>query len=100
FTWKQGSIERVKSWYLYRSEADGGPYEPFLIIEYTGEDGPQYSSTVNMPVPVGEKKTYYFVLVTTTDQNVTSADSNQVSVTIDKRIPAPVYNFRLKVKAE
>ena len=33
-------------------------------------------------------------------QNVTSADSNQVAITIDKTIPAPVYNFKLKVKAE
>ena len=100
FTWKQESIDRVKLWYLYRSESDGGPYETFLIIKYTGEAGPQYSSTVNMPVPVGEKKTYYFVLVTTTDQNVTSVDSNQVAITIDKTVPAPVYNFRLKVQAE
>ena len=96
FRWAQPAIERVKTWGLYRSEVDGGPYEKISDISYTGQVGPQFSETVNMPVPDGEMKTYYFVLVTVSDQGVSSADSNQVTVIIDKREIGPVYNFRLK----
>jgi hypothetical protein len=50
-----------------------------------------------MNVPAGEMKTFYFVLVTFTTFNVFSGNSMEVSVTIDKRKPAPVYNLRIKI---
>jgi len=100
FTWNQGGIDRVEKWELYRSETPGTGYEPFLIIEYTGQAGPQYSSVIDMMVPEGELKTYYFVLVTFNPRGVFSENSNQVDVTIDKRDLAPVYNLEITVKAE
>lgn len=96
FSWKQTSVERVKTWGLYRAEVSGGPYEKILDINYSGTPGAQYSETVSMPVPAGEKKTYYFVLVSVSTQGVSSVDSNQVTVVIDKQVISPVYNFRLK----
>lgn len=100
FTWKQGDIERVKEWKLYVSEITGGPYADLALIEYTGSGGPQYSTTESMTVPVGEMKTFYFVLVTFTPTNVFSENSAEISVTIDKRELAPVYNLRIKVIAQ
>lgn len=96
FRWAQPAIERVKTWGLYRSETSGGPYEKLLDITYTGQAGPQYSEIVSMPVPDGEIKTYFFVLITRSDQGVLSIDSNEVTVVIDKRIIGPVFNFKIK----
>ena len=100
FTWNQGDIERVREWKLFYSETEGGPYEELSLIEYTGQPGPQYSTTSTMTVQKGEKKTFYFVLVTFNILWVFSENSNEVSVTIDRTVPDPVYNFKLKVVAE
>jgi len=106
FTWKQISIDLVKTWKLYSTETSGQNYQELALIEYTGQEGPQYTTTETMSVPSGEMKTYYFVIVAFDDAAdptgniVFSENSNEVSVTIDKRVPAPVYNLTIKVKVE
>jgi hypothetical protein len=100
FTWTQADIERVYKWLLYQSETPGVDYIEVADIIYTGQPGPQYSTIETMTVPQGEMKTFYFVLVTFTTFNVFSQNSVEVSVTIDKRKPAPVYNFRLKITTQ
>lgn len=99
FTWTQVDIERVKEWKLYIKE-EGGEFFELALIEYTGQAGPQYSTTETMSVPEGEMKTFTFSLVTFTPTGVFSGNSNEVSITIDKRIPVPVYNLTIKVKVE
>jgi len=104
FAWKQASVELVKKWRIYSTETPGEDYQELAVIDYTGQPGPQYSTTESMEVPAGEKKTFYFVLVAfdeAADSSGTiafSENSNEVSVTIDKTIPAPVYNVTIKVK--
>lgn len=106
FGWKQISIELVKKWKLYYTETSGKDYQELAVIEYTGQEGPQYTTTEAMTVPSGEMKTFYFVMVAFDDAvdpdgNIAfSENSNEVSVTIDKRPPAPVYNVTIKVKAK
>lgn len=106
FDWKQISIELVKKWRLYYTETSGQDYQELAVIEYTGQEGPQYTTTETMSVPSGEMKTFYFVMVAfdevvdPTGNIAFSENSNEVSVTIDKRVPAPVYNVTIKVKAE
>ena len=106
FSWKQISVELVKRWRLYKTETSGLNYQELAVIEYTGQEGPQYTTTETMSVPSGEKKTFYFVLVAFDDVvdptgNIAfSENSNEVSVTIDKTAPAPVYNVTIKVKAK
>lgn len=106
FGWKQISVELVKKWRLYYTETSGKDYQELAVIEYTGQEGPQYSTTETMSVPSGEMKTFYFVLVAfdeavdPTGSIAFSENSNEVSVTIDKRVPAPVYNLKIKVVAE
>ena len=106
FSWKQKSVEWVKSWKLYSSEISGENYTELAIIEYTGQAGPQYTTTEAMIVPSGEMKTFYFVMVAFDDvadftgSMIFSENSNEVSVTIDKRKPASVYNVTIKVKAQ
>ena len=106
FNWKQISIEWVKKWRLYYTETSGKDYQELAVIEYIGQEGPQYTTTKTMSVPSGEMKTFYFVMVAFDDAvdptgNIAfSENSNEVSVAIDKRVPAPVYNLRIKVKAE
>jgi hypothetical protein len=97
FTWTQADIDRVLKWVLYQSETTGANYVEVGDIVYTGQPGPQYSTIETMNVPAGEMKTFYFVLVTFTTFNVFSGNSMEVSVTIDKRKPAPVYNLRIKI---
>jgi len=103
FSWKQISIELVKRWKLYSTETSGLNYQELAVIEYTGQEGPQYSTTETMTVASGEKKTFYFVLVAFDDvvdptgSVAFSENSNEVSVTIDKTAPAPVYNLKIKV---
>lgn len=99
FTWKQADIERVKSWTLYVKE-EGGEFSELALIEYTGQEGPQYSTTETMSVPEGEKKTFIFSLVTFTETGVFSPNSAEVGITIDKIKPLPVYNLKIKVKVE
>lgn len=106
FGWKQISIDLVKKWRLYYTETSGKDYQELAVIDYTGQEGPQYTTTETMSVPSGEMKTFYFVMVAFDDAvdptgNIAfSENSNEVSVTIDKRPPAPVYNVTIKVKAE
>jgi hypothetical protein len=100
FTWTQADIDRVLKWVLYQSETQGVDYIELGDIIYTGQPGPQYSTIETMSVPEGEMKTFYFVLVTFTKFNVFSQNSMEVSVTIDKRKPAPVYNLRIKVTTQ
>lgn len=97
FEWAQADIDRVHHWLLYKSETSGQDYVELANIEYTGQPGPQYSVTEDLIVPEGEVKTFYFTLVTFTSFNVFSDNATEVSVTIDKRQPEPVYNFRLKI---
>ena len=97
FIWKQADIERVKSWTLYTKE-EGGEFSELALIEYTGQDGPQYSTTETMSVPEGEKKIFIFSLVTFTETGVFSPNSAEVAITIDKVKPLPVYNLKIKVK--
>ena len=97
FEWEQADINRVAKWLLYMSETSGTDYNQLAEIIYTGQPGPQYSTTETMTVPPGEEKTFYFVLVTFNKFDVFSQNSLEVSVTIDKTQPAPVFNFRLKV---
>ena len=99
FTWTQADIERVKSWTLYVKE-EGGEFSELALIEYTGQDGPQYSTTETMSVPAGEKKTFTFSLVTFTETGVFSSNSAEVSITINKIPPVPVYNLKIKVKVD
>jgi len=102
FSWKQISIELVKKWKLYYTETSGKDYQELAVIEYIGQEGPQYTTTKTMSVPSGEMKTFYFVMVAFDDAvdptgNIAfSENSNEVSVTIDKRPPAPVYNVTIK----
>lgn len=106
FSWKQISVELVKSWKLYSTETSGENYQELATIEYIGQEGPQYTTTKTMSVPSGEKKTFYFVMVAfddvtgSNDAIVFSENSNEVSVTIDKTAPAPVYNVIIKVKTK
>jgi len=99
FAWKQGDIERVKKWILYSKEGTA-EFAELATIEYTGQAGPQYSTTETMAVPDGEVKTWTFALVTFNERGVFSGNSNTVDVTIDKRDLVPVYNLKITVKAE
>jgi hypothetical protein len=97
YTWTQADIGRVVKWKLYQSETSGQDYLELAEIIYTGQPGPQFSTTETMDVPDGEKKTFYFVLVAFTEFCVFSQNSIEASVTIDKTKPLPVLNFRLKI---
>jgi len=98
FSWTQADIGRVGLWKLYVSEIAGGPYEELASIIYTGDPGPQYSTTESMEVTEGEVKTFYFTLVTFNSPRYSfSSNSTEVSVTIDRRV-LPVYNFRIVVE--
>ena len=99
FVWKQGDIERVEKWVLFVKEG-GAEFTELATIEYTGTPGDQYSTTETMTVPDGEVKTFTFALVTFNPRGVFSGNSNEVSVTIDKRDLVPVYNLRLTIKTE
>ena len=106
FSWKQISVDLVKKWKLYYTETSGKDYQELAVIEYTGQEGPQYTITKTMLVPSGEIKTFYFVMVAfdnTVDPagNIAfSENSNEVSIIIDKLPPAPVYNVTIKVKVQ
>jgi len=106
FSWKQRSVDLVVNWKLYSSETPGTGYVELADIEYTGQAGPQYTTTETMTVPSGEKKTFYFVMVSfdsVVDPSGTiafSENSNEVSVTIDKTAPAPVYNVTIGIKVQ
>ena len=99
FVWKQADITRVKKWKLFVKE-EGGEFVELAEIAYTGQDGPQYSTTETMTVPEGERKTFTFALVTFTEFDVCSGNSNEVNVTIDKRVVEPVYNLKIKIKVK
>jgi len=98
FSWKQVSIEFLDHWKLYSTETSGESYVELATIEYTGQAGPQYSTTETMDVPEGEIKTFYFVLVAFTEEDPYSENSNEVTVVVDRRKPAPVYNVTITVK--
>lgn len=99
FTWMQADIERVKKWKLYVKEG-AAEFAELAEIAYTGQAGPQYTTTEEMNVPDGEMKTFTFALVTFTPTDVFSGNSNEVSITIDKRVVAPVYNVTIKIKVQ
>lgn len=100
FTWKQSDIERVKSWRLFMKDAAGGDFAELALIEYSGTPGDQYSTTETMTVKAGTMKKFDFVIVAFTPTGVFSENSNQVSVTIDKRVFPPVMNLKIKVVSE
>ncbi len=100
FTWKQNDIERIKEWKLYMGEVQGGLYDLLTTILYSGTPGDTYTTSQEMTVNEGEKKTFYFALVTFTPNEIFSENSNEASVVIDKRVVAPVNTLRIKVITE
>lgn len=100
FTWKQGDIDRIKSWKLYSRETQEGEYVLFVDIPYSGTPGETYTTNKEVIVNEGEMKTFYFVLVTFTPNGVFSENSAEVSITIDKRVIAPVNSLRIKVRTQ
>ena len=100
FSWKQEDIVRVAKWKLFVKEGEVVEYTELAEIEYTGQAGPQYSTTETMTVPDGEIKMFTFALVTFTINGVNSPDSNAVIITIDKRPLTPVYNLKITIKVE
>jgi len=99
FTWKQADIARVKQWKLYSKEG-AAEFAELATIEYTGQEGPQYSATETMTVQAGESKTFVFSLVTFTETGVFSPNSAEVSITINKIPPVPVYNLKIRIIAQ
>jgi len=97
FSWTQNEPDRVTSWRLYRSDVSGGPYTEIDHIIWDGTSTTLTSSQSIIP-EAGQKETYYFVVVAFGEDGISSGDSNEVTVTIDRR-PAPkVINLRVTVE--
>lgn len=88
-SWKQNDSTMVDNWKIFYSETSGENYQVLDTIQNTGQTG-DITTTKSLSVPSGTIKTFYFVVVAfRKDSNIFSANSAEVSVVIDKRVPTP-----------
>ena len=93
--WTQNDLERAVRWGVYFKEVGDVDFVQLDEIVKVGE-GP-FSTTVTMDVPDGEMKMFVFVVVTFTETDVHSDNSNEVTVSIDRRHPSAVKGLKIKV---
>jgi len=98
FTWDVDNSGRVINWKVYAGDTEGGPYPNELATIQAGETAPTTSIPMGDLFPEGQSTTVYFTLVAFAKFDIFSPNAGEVPITVDRRLPAPVVNFRLVLK--
>jgi hypothetical protein len=99
FTWNQdsGSLSILAGWKVYQATASGGPYTLLSSITYDGTPKSSYTGTGTINQSDGTSKVYYFVCRALGKSGLESANSNEVSATIDLTVPGVPVTFTVTV---
>lgn len=86
---------RITKWEIYTSDAAGGPYTK--LTEVANAEGVEttYSVKGDTLFPAGEKTTKYFTMVAFGPYDLFSANSPEIAITVNKRPPSGVVNFKI-----
>jgi hypothetical protein len=101
WTYETDWLPKIVGWSLWESDTSLGSYTKVVDIPYNPQNTPPYSANVTIEAPVGGTVTKYYVLVANRGEennNAFSANSNEVSVTIDKMPPKSPFEFKIKIK--
>lgn len=97
-TWSQTGEEIPAYWKIYYSEISGGLYTELDTIQNTGIIN--ITSIQTLSVNKGEMKTFYFVIVGFKSDSLYSANSNEVSIVVDRRMLTPINTLRIIISSE
>lgn len=103
FTWSYETawLPKIEKWTLFQGDTADGPWVEVVDIPYDPNVSPPYTTDVSLPIPEGEKVTKYYVLVAFRPQannSAYSANSNVVSVTVDRMPPKAPFEFKIKIR--
>jgi hypothetical protein len=98
FTWDDPDQQNIIYWNIYYATKSGGPYAEFDTVENTGNN--LLTASKELIVPVGEKHSYYFTIVAFKTPTLFSPNSNEISITIDKRLIGKPMELRVNVKSK
>lgn len=100
FEWSQPDAagSDLAGWKLYRGEAAGGPYTYLATINFTGTLADIYTTTQAMTSPIGEEKTWYFVLTAFDQSGNETPFSNEASARIDFKPPSTPTLFKVTIR--
>ena len=86
---------RITRWEIYTSDTAGGPYQPLTTVNNVEGAETSYSVEEESLFPAGERTTKYFTMVAFAPYDIFSVNSPEISITINKRPPSGVVNFKI-----
>ncbi len=95
FAWKQDlpTPNDLRGWKLYKGTIAGGPYVFISEIPFTTVQA-EYTVTMNIDYPDGQKTKYFFVITAIDTSGNESGNSNEVAKEVDFLSPAAPKEFR------
>jgi hypothetical protein len=103
FEWQQAAADTqagsdFAGWKLYRAETSGGPWTLLATINYSGTPAAAYTTTQSMTSPIGEEKTWYFVLTAFDRSGNETTYSNEALARVDFKPPGVPSQFTVTIR--
>ena len=100
WTYETAWLPKIEKWVLSTSDVAGGPYTKVVDIPYDPDTTPPYTTEVEIPVPESEMVKYYVLTAHrgVGNNSAASANSNEVTVIIDKMPPKSPFELKIKIK--
>ena len=106
WTYETDWLPKITRWVLWVADESGEPstrsYQEVVSIPYDPNTSPPYTTDVTIPVPPdGQVVTKYYVMTAhrgSENNYAFSANSNEVSITIDKMPPKSPFEFKIKIR--
>lgn len=86
---------RITKWQIFVSDTAGGPYQVLTSIDNKEGMETTYSVEGETLFPAGAKTTKYFTMVAFAPYDIFSANAPEVAITVNKRPPSGVVNFKI-----
>jgi hypothetical protein len=99
FAWTQdaASLPLLAKWNIYSATKSGGPYTLLSSITYDGTPKAQYTGSGTLTQADGTSQQYFFVCRALGKSGIESANSNEVSATIDLTVPGIPVSFQVLI---
>jgi len=100
WTYETAWLPKIEKWVLSTSDVAGGPYTKVVDVPYDPLTTPPYTTEVEIPIPATEMVKYYVLTAHrgVDNNSAASANSNEVTVIIDKMPPKSPFELKIKIK--
>jgi hypothetical protein len=102
FSWSYETdwLPKIEKWTLWESATSGTDYVKVADIPYDPQATPPYTTEVVLDIAEEEATKYYVIVAQrgADNNNAFSANSNEVTVVIDKMPPKSPFEFKIKIR--